>query len=201
MYTISQNTYNQSCITTVQFREYCRLDGFDCTDSELATYLLLAEQYVFKNTKQSVTLNTFKITLKQFSKYNQANSPYATRSNLVEIPVYPVVDVLSIKYYDTDSILIELPNTLYRLDSNTKPCNLRPQRDKVWPQVDFNLQDAISIEVTAGYTAENIPAMLKVLTMYIARLFYENRAPQDVVEMPQHMQNALNKFKIMGFVN
>ncbi len=96
----------------------------------------------------------------------------------LEIPRPPLVQVVSVKYYDTENALQTLAASVYEEDIDSAPGKLTLAYGQVWPST-YPRSDAVKIEYGAGYAnAAAVPDSLKMAILHIvAHLFANGRPP------------------------
>ncbi len=109
---------------------------------------------------------------------------------VLRLPVQPVSEVESVKYYATDGTLTTLTvDTDYQLWLDHFPPLIAAAPAKVWPTLQAGRMKAVVIEFTAGFpSAAEVPAAAKSAILLCLGYWYENRGDGvDPHRLPQSM--------------
>ena len=97
----------------------------------------------------------------------------------------PAVEILSVKYIDTDGEQQTLPTTEYALDNNGDLHYLRKAYGKTWPAVREQY-NSVEITYTAGHSPYEIELeRIKTAMMLIIGHLYENREATAPVRLEE----------------
>lgn len=124
------------------------------------------------------------------------NIEFSEWVNAFAIPISPVNSITSIKYIDTADDEQTLPSAtdLYRLLPNDKFCKQIYFTDFENLPALADTQNAVTVEITAGYTAATLPRAIKQAILLRLTNFYENR--NDTVEaLPKASTNLLRNYR------
>lgn len=89
------------------------------------------------------------------------------RARPLDLPLYPIVSVSSFRVDGA-----EVASDTYSTDTSSRPSRLVPA--SFWPAVNASAA-GIVVEVSAGYTAGNLPASLAQAVLMLVAHWYENR--------------------------
>lgn len=109
----------------------------------------------------------------------------------IEIPRPPLTAISSIQYYDSAGVLQTLDGADYYLDDAQEPSWVLPAYGTIWPST-YSVANAVMVNFTAGYTAENIPRALKAYLLASLGTCYANR---------EHTAAADRVPKAIGFLD
>lgn len=128
----------------------------------------------------------------------------------IELPVAPLVEVLYIRYLDSDGALTSLYEAgsplvganLVQIDTKSQPGRIKPAYGQVWPTIRASDFNPVRIGFTAGYGTGGSPEDLSVippeLTLWMRRrVATQNEFREDVIsgtivaEIPRHHCDAL----------
>lgn len=133
-----------------------------------------------------------------------ALSPQSWRLSLdyfpceIRIPLGPVTAITSITYADSNGDAATVDQ--WRVDFDTQPCRVWPERDIAWPAVTRE-PGAVKVVFVAGY--ETCPADLKHAIRLIVGHLYEHReaVTSDIKaeELPMGVQNILERYRVGRF--
>ena len=95
----------------------------------------------------------------------------------LKIPIYPIISIDSVKYYNSDNVLTTLPSGDWYAD--TENCPGRVYFDNE-PNLYDDRYNAIEVKLTAGYASKaDIPDGVLSLFLLILTALYENRQSVD----------------------
>tara|TARA_Y100001963_G_C6709434_1_gene413538 strand:- start:587 stop:1165 length:579 start_codon:yes stop_codon:yes gene_type:complete len=112
-----------------------------------------------------------------------------------------VINVVSVKYYDSDNSLQTLSTDVWLADTKHQPARIGLKPNKDFPQLADRI-NAIEVTYKVGYgdTAADVPQGIKQACLLTIGNFYQNR--QDVVvgriatELPKSAQYLLDQYKV-----
>jgi uncharacterized phiE125 gp8 family phage protein len=99
------------------------------------------------------------------------------REDRIQIPLPPLVSVLSIKYYGTDDTEYTLTPTEYFVDTKSEPGRVVLGYGKSWPIVILRPANGVCIEFVAGYgaTASVVPKKVSQAMLLLIGHWFKNR--------------------------
>lgn len=120
-------------------------------------------------------------------------------SNVISIPLPPLISIDAIKYIDVDGIEQVLAPTEYAVDISTYFGSVYPGYGKAWPATR-NQRQAVRIEFTAGYgDADDVePDLVLALTMLIGHydINREAVADREMYEIPLGVADLLSSYVV-----
>jgi uncharacterized phiE125 gp8 family phage protein len=147
-------------------KEYLHIDAADSAHNTTVTRMIKAARDFFESaTNNSLTEITYKTYRSSFSDL------------CFEIRKYPLISIVSVKYYDEDDVLQTVSNTDYFIQPMSGYDILAFKQAFVVPTLSSDVGWPIEIEFKAGYTAteDAIPEdIADGLLAHIAKMF-ENR--------------------------
>lgn len=115
---------------------------------------------------------------------------------------FPDVSSVAIKYSDEDNAEQTLSTSLYDLVEDERSAIVRFKDAFTRPTVYSDREDAIRVEVTAGYGAagENVPTAIRQAILMLVAHFYNNReaAGERMEELPFAVSALLNPYRRVG---
>ena len=162
----------------------------------------LVEAYLAAATAQ-VEFDTGRAIVKQ-----QWQVDYGCFPDLIRLPRPPLLEVESVKYYDTDGIQQTLAVEDYQVSASGIVGRIAPAPGFSWPSTQAGRFGAVSVVYQAGYVdvvngaaVGDAPAMLKQAICVLAAHFYENReasTPGNISETPMAYQMLINGHTVSG---
>lgn len=134
-----------------------------------------------------------------------------TRDNWPESMLYfplsigPVVEVESVKYYNTEGTLTTWNSTEYVVDLISAPVRIAPAPGCSFPSVQAARISPIEIIYKAGFgSADNVPALIKVAIQMITTYLYDHRDDEPLkaqgrFQAPRAADRLLNSYKTYSF--
>lgn len=97
-------------------------------------------------------------------------------SDIMSLPMPPLISVTSIKYYDTNGDQQTLSSSYYDVDTTSEPGLITLAYNQTWPTVR-GIHHAIEIIYKAGYgdEASDVPEHIKSVIKLLVGHFYEHR--------------------------
>ena len=120
----------------------------------------------------------------------------------LELPVHPVSDITSVKFFDTSGSVSTWDSSRYFI-GKANVGYIAPVNGELWPYL-YNYDNEITVEYIAGYgdTHESVPPSVKAAIMYLVGHFFANREPIVVGtailanKVPFTLQYILNTLRI-----
>src|SRR6266581_4983652 len=135
-------------------------------DDLIAGYLTAARNYVEEGYDRALVTQTWDHTIDTFPWWFQE----------IELPIWPLVSVTSLTYYDTANNPTVWPSTNYIVDAVSKPGRLVLAFGSGWPSATLRSANAVVIRYVAGYGDQTqVPWSTKTAIMLLAEHWYENR--------------------------
>lgn len=169
MYGLSCTTQPASePITTSLLKSHLRLNTTD-EDSLLAMYITAARQLFESYTERACITSTWRLYMDAFPR-------------VIRLPKAPLQSVTSVQYYDTTNNLVTWSNTNYSVDIQREPGRIVPNvwfpGWQIWPcypALSWAVSPKIIVEFVAGWTTNNVPALVQQGILLLASHFYANR--------------------------
>lgn len=127
------------------------------------------------------------------------------------LPMNPVTEIVSVKYYDKAGLIQTMDPSDYFLDNVAEPTILYPAMNKSWPET-WHIMSAVQIRYNAGYDLPDepndtnpnpLPASIKAAMMLILGHLHENRENTldiKLVEMPTGAKSLMDRYRLrLGF--
>ena len=174
-------------VTTADFREHAKLDNDGSQDSSLNTFLSAATDQCAQYTRRTLLKSTWRATSRNF--------------NDGEFDIAPVdASTITIKYYDVDNALQDLPTGNYEISDNGPDDYLSVKFIAPMPNL-YDRKDAVVIEYSAGYGIQNLPYGIKLGILMNATTHLEGRQDEVVgtvntVSMGSHQ--VMFPYKMLG---
>jgi len=116
-------------------------------------------------------------------------------TGVINIPMPPLQQVVSVAYWDYQDNLATVDPTAYNVSVGV-PARIQPHYSKVWPMSRPTI-DSVQVTFTCGYgpLTSNIPESVKTAIKYAVSTWYENRTMVDVgsyVAVPETMDALLS---------
>jgi uncharacterized phiE125 gp8 family phage protein len=191
-------------VTLAEVKAWARIDDTtDATanaaaDALLSSLITAAREEAEQIMGRSILGQTLELTLDRFPRWGRC----------VELPRPPLVEVVSVSYFDAAGLDIVMDEAAYVLPnlSDAIPPSIYPAPGGFWPDA-FRRPDAVRIRYTAGWTSaagvpENVKAWIKirVATLWANResLIAGNNTV-GAVEMPgRFVDGLLDRWRITG---
>lgn len=96
-------------------------------------------------------------------------------SGALKLPLSPVTAIEEIFYYDVNGVSVELET--FQTDLIDIPAKLYPAINATWPATQAGKINAVSVELTAGYGANEtfVPNLAKHLIKLLVAHWFKNR--------------------------
>lgn len=194
-------------VTLEEIRRQCRIDS-DITeeDEDLLEWVATARELAEDYTGRSFVERVLECRFSAF--------PWVWPSSDVVLPQGPVIEILSIAYYNAIGELTQMvEGTDYQLALGEEPSRIYPavENTGVWPAAQER-RDAVTVTYRAGYAsagsptdAENVPKKAKQAIKMLAAHFFENRESVIVserravpLEVPYSFERVLDPLRYLG---
>jgi uncharacterized phiE125 gp8 family phage protein len=119
--------------------------------------------------------------------------------NCMKLPHPPLISVDSVKYIDVDGVEQTLSSSVYDVDINKTPGEIRLAYNQTWPTVR-DVENNVIVRFTAGYTT--IPEKIKLAILLLVDHWYEHRSAITELKLdnnPLGFESLLHTFKQFKF--
>lgn len=173
--------------------QWLRIDDVELERDRIAAAMAAAKQFIESVSGQRFGAQTVTIWLDWFP------GPMQT------LPVAPIANVASIKYYDIADTERTVPAGSYYVTSEEEP----PYRTRIslkdgqsWPSVSLRWPKGIAITATCGHAT--IPPVLAIVYRQLIAHYHQNpsatvvieRAAASAIEIPYGAMQLLNGFRL-----
>lgn len=130
---------------------------------------------------------------------------YACFEDRLSLPLFPLISVTSVKYYDANAVQQTFSPASYEVLTDALGSYVARLRNASWPSsIDTNRQVPVSVTYQAGYAdAANVPMPIKQAILLMVGNFYENREAVNVgnmvTEIPLGAQHLIAPYRRIGF--
>jgi len=125
---------------------------------------------------------------------------------IIELPLFPVISVESVKYIDEDGTEQTLASSVYRVDTHSNPARVSLAWNQTWPSARL-VSNAVKVSFKAGhapdsgdYTA-NVPDDLRHAVILLVAHWYEHReavSDQSMSQVPMAAKAILDNYRVPG---
>jgi len=152
-------------ITLAQAKSQCLVESEYTEDDDfLKTAIIAAREYFERVTGKLLMPQTVKLALSRFP-----------RGRKIDLGLFPIESITSIKYRDSDNAEVVLSAALYSFVDFITPPIIELDSAESWPVTYIRL-DAVIIEMVAGYTtASLVPQSSKNAILMLVASLYANR--------------------------
>lgn len=183
---------NSEPLSLPTVKEWLKVD-FDADDALISALITGSRQSVEKYTQLILLSTVIEQAYDQFSIITQSN-PYAEMT----LAWSPVVSVESVQYYDSNGTLTTLDSSRYIVDDYSKPSNITPAYNHIWPEVQTR-KNAVIVRYTCGYAnSDDIPQAIKTAMLLTIADAYEKRQ-DSVKKLPSQSEWILDKYRVQWF--
>ena len=153
-------------ITTAEAKAHLRVDISD--DNTLIDSLITsARLYVQTDTRRALVTQTWELVLDEFPS-----------DNFIELPLPPLASVTSIKYTDYEDTETTFSSDDYYVDTDSVVGKVVLGYNKTWPSDILKTVGAVKIRYVTGYgDADDVPAAIKQVILFMVAHWYETREP------------------------
>lgn len=101
--------------------------------------------------------------------------------NVFTLPRPPLIEVNSIKYYDSGNNETTLDSSVYDVDTSSTPGRIALSYGEIWPTTPLRSINGVIVNYNAGYGSEasDVPENVKDAIMLYCAYRYENRIAED----------------------
>lgn len=137
-------------------------------DTDLDSLIYAAQSFVESETHNTLLNTTYKACWDTYTCPNEG----------IAIPGWPVNQIISVEYKDTDGVTQTLAPSMYQVNKVQCPAKIFAAPDTTWPetQVD-NRVDGFCITFSSGYgsSAEDVPWMFQAMIKLLVASWFKNR--------------------------
>lgn len=147
-------------------KDHLRIEREDATQDDDLRELLSAAVAYLQDVCHIQLINT---------QYKAYWDRFPSCGERLRVPLWPVVTIDSLTYYDTDGVSQTISD--YQSDLVSAPATLRPAIYEVWPDTQCEKVNAVTLTFTAGYgtAATSIPPMVRHAIKLLVAHWYRNR--------------------------
>ena len=174
-------------VVTADQKTWMRVDSSD-EDTLIGSLAAAARSYVEMATSRQCINATWTMKLTNFPEGD------------IVLPIFPLVSITSIKYYDNNDVQQTWSASLYDVDTVMEPGRIRPAVDEDYPSSTRGHRDDIEIVFVAGHgaAASDVPDGLKALIKLLASNWFENReanTPIALTPVPMGIESLIWQFR------
>lgn len=181
-------------LTLDQVKEQLNIVDAD-KDNLLTLYLKASTSAVEKITNRAFVKRTIEVVLDDFPC-----------TGAIEIPISPLLSIVSVKYDDVDGFEQTVSNTNYFVDNVNNPGWIVPNSDFAWPAT-IDAINAVRVRAIVGYEeggsgpdlAFNVPPEAKTSILFLIGTWFENResiSPGQVQKIPHMLEDLVATLKV-----
>lgn len=169
-------------ISLAEVKSQLRIDS-TTEDTYLGTLITAAREYCEMFQNRAYITQIWELTLDGWPCFP------------LKIPMPPLINVTSIKYFDTTDVETLWVDTNYYVDTDSEPGRIGLGYSIVLPTTTLRSLNAIKIQYVAGYgAADDVPQRTKQAILLLIGHMYENRetvSPVDLKEIPFAVSSLL----------
>lgn len=178
-------------VTLTEAKNHLKVEH-SADDALITTLISAARQFIERQTGLALVTQTIDEFFDEFPDAIDDGTEH------IELTVWPVQSVTSIKYYDSAGTLTTFASTNYRLDDASRPARIALEPDADWPDT-FEVPGAVVVRYEAGFgDASAVPELLKAAVLLLVADLYENREDSPRT-MPTHVDRLLNTYLDLQF--
>lgn len=191
-------------VTLEEAKAYCRIDHAD--DDELVTAFLEAATAHLDGKQgtlhRCLEPQTWELTYDDFPDADCNGDAF------IEIPLPPLLEIVTIKYDDADGVEQTIDAANYDVDNKSIPGWVVPVSTYTWP-TPLDAINSVRVRFRAGYDEDasgnsGVPTPIKLAIKIMVADMYDNResvTPQSVnrMDIPTTAERILNQFRVHEF--
>jgi uncharacterized phiE125 gp8 family phage protein len=195
---ISRTASTELAISVADCKKHLQIEAIETYyDSDIEAYIRTAQEYV----EEWTNLTLFQTTIT--AKWNRF--PEAPVESL-RLPAWPVSDVTSISYRNTEGTSVNLSKTTdVQLSLQSVPSFVQPLPNAEWPETQIDRVDAVTIVFVAGYgtTSATVPHRIRQAIKLLVGHWFKNREAvvtgtiSKEIELAVH--SLLNQIRVNEF--
>ena len=172
-------------VSLARVRAHLRIDDND-SDDDLSELIYVASRHVETTISRALITQTIDVTFDEFL-------------DAMYIPRSPLQSVTSVTYTDTAGAGQTLGTSVYLVDTNRDPGEVRLDYGQTWPDT-YPANNAVTIRAVVGYgdTADDVPAPIRHAILMTIGDLYENRetsAPIMIYTIPFSVESLLAQYR------
>ena len=145
-------------VTPAEVKALCKIED-DSFNAEIALLIPGACSAIEEYTGTPLGAQEWRLTLDAFS-------------DAIELPKAPV-STATVNYIDTAGVPQVVAEAVYSLDLTSKPQWVVRNEGESWPDL-LDAVNVVTVDFTTGYTADTIPAGLKLAVLALIKHWFEN---------------------------
>jgi hypothetical protein len=210
-------TFGVEPVTLAEALQHCKIE-FPDDDTLVSTLITAARRYCETRLRSALITQTWVLYLDGFpagnaSYYNKSVRPIwaaqgaiaganafgagviPSAAGVIDIPLPPLQNVVSIQYLDFNSVLQTLSSSVYNV-SRGVPGRIQPLYSQFWP-INPPIIDSVQVTFQCGYgpLESNVPANVQTAIKYMVGTWYEHResiTPGVVMPVPDTVDALLS---------
>lgn len=179
-------------------KAFMRVDHSD-DDELIEAFIQAAQDHVEGRNgilQRAIRLQTWDYTFAKF--------PGPGCNQTIEIPLPPLIDVISVSYTDAAGDIQTFESGDFEVDTNSVPGRVRLVNGGIWPTANEDMYEAVRVRFLAGYIEADYPTPIKLAIKIMVADMYENRESvtgQNVnrVNIPMAVTALLDQYVIHAF--
>lgn len=196
-------------VTLAQAKAHLRVD-FTEEDDLIAALITVAREIVENILNRSIYTQTWKLTLDSFPYPTSFETiapdernpyQYILKKFAIYVPQGGVTAIDSIQYL-SPSGMRTVDSSLYRVDTNAKPCRIMPIDGFTWPVVEYTAPGCVEVTFTAGsYDDTTCPQSIRhAMLLLIGHLYASREAvtSENLVTVPFAVDALLSPYKVIA---
>lgn len=195
---VSKTASTELAISVADAKRHLQIEQIETHyDADIDAYIRTAQEYI----EEFTNLTLFQTTVT--AKWNRFPSSITEPFRL---PAWPVSDVTSISYRDTDGTSVNLSKaTDVQLSLQSVPAFIAPLPDAEWPDTQVDRVDAVTIVFIAGYgpTSTTVPHRIRQAIKLLVGHWFKHREAvvtgtiSKEIELAVH--SLLNQIRVNEF--
>lgn len=163
-------------VSLAEAKTHLRIDHDD-EDALITGWIQAAREYAEAHTGRRFVTQELTLTLHKWPCEWVAGVYGAIR-----LPVEPVASVDAVIYREPDGDSVTLTaNTHYQVWLSHSPPLIAPAPNTVWPQLELNRLNPITVEFTAGVAGGSVPEVVRTAILLTLANWDENRAGENIL--------------------
>lgn len=180
-------------VTLNEAKQWLRLDEIGDDDNLILGLIMAAREKCEADTGVVLMSRTVDESFDTWPKTYTIPQYYARE---IELGLWPVSSVSSVKYIDENGSEQTLSPSLYTVDLTQRPARVVLNPDEVWPDIG-GYPSAVKVRYVAGYSSiTDIPSTLKVAMKWEITKAYDNREDGPVTGRMMSERITIHQRKI-----
>lgn len=169
-------------VTLIEARAHLRVDAYGSPlahpdDDYITALISYARDFCEQHTRRTLAEKVVEFAYDDFP------------TNEIEISLFPISSITSIKYIDIDSLEQTVLDTVYALDDYTTPNWVFLKAEQEWP-VTLETENNVKIRIVVGQTPVQVAPAIKAAILLMVGSLYENRQ-EDLLSAARISFNSL----------